>query len=788
VLPDLHPSIANTRVVITTRWGNSAYRPVTVRNIESYYVDTALDNDADTWTVDVGDPNGDLLDLLGRDSEIRAQLFGVGQEGIDFLITGIADDAQYEDGTWTLTGRDYSSLATDSTVRPSQFRHVRAWSIVAEQAKFLGFTKTSLSRAGMVKKVQYTDGSESYWDFWYRLYRKEKMWIWCEPNGLLVAGRLNYNQSPTYYLGDPLDDDPDYIIRQSIPVIGAVMRKSTQARVYEVLVYGHKGDNGFSTTARDGTMAAWVRKPRKVMLDTESHTIKGAQKTGWEEIFEGKVGSKEYRITIADPGFAIKQNRIARLHLSDIGLLGNFFVVGSRVQASSDGFVQEIRLREKQYAVTRRVPSDPKLITNDPKDKAVISSLGAAVEQANGQIPIGWGDYYVKAAKQFHGKMDFNLFLATLIAISDQETGGSFKNERQNGGPGGDHIDWYPYDGSSLGVKGDTGKGVVTGQGESRSDYEEKFANEIGGQFNLSMEFGVGPMQLTSRGLKNEADDRLRQNFRNQYEGGRWHPEYNIWIGAKNLAACVDGVNAIRDIDMWLAADAYNRGIAGALSYFAANGHISPYGISVKSKVYNDPGYLTTVKGAVQAAQEAAKAARDGETDISGSSSALISNVTPQQILRFFNSYNATKASPVDRRNAIALCAMWGFYHADEIHYSNGAFRMKDFAPPPNVPENTDCSGFVTWCYRVAGVLDPNGNNYNGLGFTGSLWDTGQHISIVQLRIGDLVFYGDPHSFNSHVTVFIGNGQVISMGSEPGPFVLPIRYRADISGFATYNV
>lgn len=786
MLSDLHPSVQNTRAVITTRWGDSAYRPVTVRNIENYYVDTALDNDADSWTLTVGDPNGDLMDLLKRDAEIRVQLFGVGQEGIDYLVTGIADDAQYEDGSWALTGRDFSSLATDSTVQPMQFRHVRAWSIVEEQAKFLGFHQTSLSKAGMVKKIQYTDGSESYWDFWYRLYRKEKMWLWCEPNGMLVAGRLNYNQAPAYYIGDPLDSDSANIVKQHIPITGAVLRKSTQARVYEVLVYGHKGDNGFSTTVRDTTMSGWLKKPRKVMLDTESHTIKGAQKTGWEEIFEGKVGSTEFRVTIADPGFPIRQNRIARLNIKSIGLFGNFFVVGTRVQAGPDGFVQEVRLRERQYAISRRVPADPKLITNEPQNAVTISSLGQAIEQG-ANIPTGWGDYFVKSAKQWHGKMDFRLFLATLLGISDQETGGSFQNERQNGGPGGDHISWYPFVepavGASAGIPGRPTVGP-----ETRDEWQQKFANEIGGKYNLKMEFGVGPMQLTSRGLKEEADDRLKQNFRDQYAGGRWHPEHNIWIAGKDLAACISGVNAVRDIDMWLAVDAYNRGIAGAIAYFATNGHISPYGISVKNKVYNDPGYLTAVKGAVQAAQEAAKAARDGDTNITGSGSTPISQATPQQILNFFNNYNPTKATSVEKRTAMASAAMWGYYHRDEIDYSRGPERMRDFGSPPNVPGATDCSGFVTWCYFVAGAVDPNGNNYNGAGFTGDLWDTGQHISVVQLKVGDLVFYGNPHSVNSHVCIYIGNNQVVSNGSQADPLVFPVNYRSDLSGFATYSV
>lgn len=585
--PDLRPDLRDLRVVVNTRWKN-AYADLPIYSVESYYVDTALDNDADTWNVQMGDPRGDYMELMTRDSEIRAKLFGIGQQGM--IMTGIGDEAGYSEGSWTLTGRDYSSLATDSTVPPTHFRQVRAWAVVESQAKDLGFRNRNLAKGTMVKKVQFTDGSESYWDFWWRLYRKEKMWIWCNPDGTLIASTLNYNGAISYYLGDPRPSDSASLRQAHIPVEALEIRKTTQQRVGEVHVWWHKGDNGKRTIVKDPTTAGWIKRPIKIMLDTDAHSENAAKKTALEEIFEGKVGSVEFRVTIPDPGFPIRTNTIARLNLPDIGLFGEFFVVGVRMQADSGGFVQEVRLREKQYAITRRIPTDPKQKTNTPGPGTMASGLGAGVEGTTG-VPAGWGDYFAKAAKQWHGPWDYQLFLATLIAISDQETGGSFQNERQNGGPGGDHITWYPYK-TASGQPTNTTTYPVTVD-ESRAAWERKFANEKG-SYGIGFEAGVGPMQLTSRGYKYAADDRLRADFRNEFSGGRWHPEHNIWVGAQvlrsKLAAAVGDTG--RDIDMWAGVAAYNGSGAAAAAYAQ----------KVKAKVFNVPGYLPNVRSAIQEA------------------------------------------------------------------------------------------------------------------------------------------------------------------------------------------
>jgi cell wall-associated NlpC family hydrolase len=81
-------------------------------------------------------------------------------------------------------------------------------------------------------------------------------------------------------------------------------------------------------------------------------------------------------------------------------------------------------------------------------------------------------------------------------------------------------------------------------------------------------------------------------------------------------------------------------------------------------------------------------------------------------------------------------------------------------------------------------LKDPNGLNYNGWGFTGTQIQHGKRISVVQLKPGDLVFYGR-HGI-SHVAIYVGNGRVVSHGSESGPLLLSTYYRSDLQYAISY--
>jgi murein DD-endopeptidase MepM/ murein hydrolase activator NlpD/prophage tail gpP-like protein len=570
--PILNPS--KCRAVITTEWTTDRkYRRKVFSTVESYWIDSAFDNDSDQWTVQIGDPDSELMALMKRDAEVRVQLFGVGQN-IEYLHSGFADEIFYTTtgGSWTISGRDMSSLAVDSIAPPQVYKHVRAANLIGSQARHIGMTGNINLKKTPVYKREYTDGSESYWEFWYRLLRKDQMWLWSGPDGSLNAGELNYSDAPTYFLGQPPAGASRSVARKYIPIIEGEFTKNVRGRVYEVWVQGHKGDEGFVGKAFDPMMRHWIKKPRKIVDDATAQNQKAAVRHAWEEIFESKVGELEFKITIADPMYFIRQNRIARLRIPGT-IDKEFFVVGTRVQADEQGFVQEVRLREKQFAASRRVPEDPKLAY--PPTREQTTGVGVNIQTGSKN----WGDYFVKAAREFCGPWNFNLFLAVLLGICDQETG--FTNERVLTGVY-DHMEWFDFK-----AQRDYPDDPIVSHGLTYEQYKRAFENE-------NPTRAVGPMQLYTLSYKHWADDWFKPNFHDQYKGGRWHPEFNIRAGARALAGKLAGLPP-KDENIWQGVRAYNGSGAAA----------DKYARQVKAKVLTNPGYLQQVQQAYQAAQQA---------------------------------------------------------------------------------------------------------------------------------------------------------------------------------------
>lgn len=119
------------------------------------------------------------------------------------------------------------------------------------------------------------------------------------------------------------------------------------------------------------------------------------------------------------------------------------------------------------------------------------------------------------------------------------------------------------------------------------------------------------------------------------------------------------------------------------------------------------------------------------------------------------------RPSPRDR---IVSVARKGVRNEPRIHYK----EIRPFPLTFRLPLTTDCSGFATLCYRLAGLPDPNGLNYNGTGYTGTLLDHGKPV--ITPEPGDLVFYGPGTAL--HVAVVVKGGfdpLTISHGKEGGP-------------------
>ena len=126
-------------------------------------------------------------------------------------------------------------------------------------------------------------------------------------------------------------------------------------------------------------------------------------------------------------------------------------------------------------------------------------------------------------------------------------------------------------------------------------------------------------------------------------------------------------------------------------------------------------------------------------------------------------------------RSSLTKIARWGAANEHSIHYTqddrrDDYLRLAAYA----LPIWTDCSGFVTLCYKWAGLPDPNGLGYHELGYTGSLLDHCREIEPNHAKPGDVIVYGP--ATGDHTVIIVGaqpDGSVLvaSHGQESGPAI-----------------
>jgi hypothetical protein len=114
---------------------------------------------------------------------------------------------------------------------------------------------------------------------------------------------------------------------------------------------------------------------------------------------------------------------------------------------------------------------------------------------------------------------------------------------------------------------------------------------------------------------------------------------------------------------------------------------------------------------------------------------------------------------------------------SDKAHWNYAEVR-----PIPRLPARTsssittDCSGFVTMMAEWSEMPDPNGLNYNGTGYTGTMLSHLPHIPFDETWRGDLCVFGG--GTGTHVVVLAIGGvreadpMVYSHGFQGGPIAL----------------
>lgn len=714
--------------VITAALGRGGTRQFPLKRVQAYAVDQSIDNDADSFSFDVGNIDNDLELLLDRDVEVRANLFITDQQGATKQIfSGICDDVQQTlETTLSFQGRDVpSSLSVDSDALPGRWSHLQPQKFIAARAMALGISNIKIAKMSQMSKL-YTDGSEKEWSLWYRIARNKGMWQWSDNTGALIIDKLGYALTPTYKFGHPVSGSASGWLQ----VEDVTRIKSTAGRKRRVIVYGEDAKKGQAFIAQgvDTTIGGWKKKPLSILTSSIAKSTADAQKEANEEIFDSIVGSQEISLTVQDTGVLIEQNKMAVVNIPERGITGTWFIVGVQRTGGAAGFTQLVRLREKGFAVSKKIPQAP-VLAKDPNAVDTNGRPAGSIAAALSGMPgIRWADSFVRAANEYGVKngWDFAVFLGVLLSICQQET--SFHNIRQRHSGAINDEEWLPYEswvnsGARLSSKESAANLQVL--------WQETFANAGKNIINpfTPDEAGVGPMQLTSTGVKALADKfgwSGKSNY-DEYAGGRWNTDSNILAAASLL---IDKLKAFPPADptnpdtIWVGVQRYNGSGPDAVAYAK----------SVKT-LYLQFGEIA--KSAV-AATAAIPAGATTNVTIPGYGVLKLDSNVPNEV-----------------RKAINFC----------LRHFGDAYEWGGFGP------NYDCSGLVTAALefgspQLNAILAGRGES------TYTLFKRGRFRAVTkdQLLPGDLVFFrGDPPE---HVGMYLADGLFIHDNHPGGGVVI----------------
>lgn len=744
--------------LLTVATGNTkGLLQLPVLTVETWATEQSMDNDADTFSVDLGNVNGTLLPLLNRDAEVRVALFLDNLKSApQQIFAGIADDVVLtEDQTLSIEGRDVpTALAVDTDAFPGWFNKFMPKQWIEKRALAVGISTTRIPKMSMIDRLG-TDGSETEWALWYRVARMKGMYMWSDNLGRLIIDHLGYDLKPSYFFGHrPARDTKN----DWLPIEPPLTYTSTkQSRKYKAIVFGEdakaaqagtakkpkKTGFGIISTQVDPTIGSWKKKSLTIITSTTAKNQADLDKEAKEEIFESIVGAQEIQVVIRDTGDLIAQNMMARVNLPEYGLSNKlYFVVGVSRAAGPDGMTQKVRLREQNFALSERVPDQPAIASQT----TAISRNQASVAAAIGGLGVPWASSFTRAANDYGvaNGWDFAVFLGAMLAICQDETG--FTNERQIFPGAINHKTWYkkPDGSDQLGIKAATPEHPTPTNAPNTTAaevliWQKTFANSGGNSLNPNTpdEAGVGPMQLTSvgDGTVRSPGKLLADNFgwngvprQNEYDGGRWNPDSNIRAAGALLAAKLKEVNAdpTQADTIWAGVEAYNGGPDKAA-----------YVARVKA-IYNQ-NFAPTAPSSVADAVGSVQSLLPGST-------AVLSTAPDGTALPALPAN-----TPPEVRKAIAFCEA----------------RLGDPYEWGGDGPDYDCSGLVTAAlnsgaqYLRNELGSPGGGVQSQRETTVTLWTKGrfQDIPKDKLRPGDLVFFdGDPPN---HVGMYIGGGMMI---------------------------
>ena len=311
-----------------------------INRMSEYNVETSLDIPADYFNIIIENPVDNKGFGLNADVFNPNDTFKI-SENYGIILNGVADDTdEYWDEGGSkieLSGRDISMLLLENDAEPRTYNKLKLSAFINKIAGPYGFKAKVNSKYDKVINKIVVEVGDSEWDCIFRETKKLDMWLWCEPDGTLVADKLNYSGAPSYKFSNDLSIDAIRIKKFSKKKRGADIKN-------EVWVRG-QGKKAFTAKYKDNDLTNKGYKRRMIIEDGEAKNIKDGQDKGKKLVQERKRGSFEIELTI-NGKHEVKTNKTAYVKDKVTKTEGTFFIVGVRDKKNDNiGHEKIIRLR-----------------------------------------------------------------------------------------------------------------------------------------------------------------------------------------------------------------------------------------------------------------------------------------------------------------------------------------------------------------------------------------------------------------------------------------------------------
>lgn len=311
-----------------------------INRMSEYDVETSLDIPADYFNIIIENPIDDKGYGVNADIFNPNDTFKI-SERYGVILNGVADDVDEfwdEDGSKIeIVGRDKSMLLLENDAEPRTYNKLKLSAYINKIAGPYGFKARVNSKYDKVINKIVVEVGDSEWDTIFRETKKLDMWLWCEPDGTLVADKLNYGGKAEYKFSNDLSVEAIRMKKFSKKKRGADIKN-------EVWVRGH-GNKAFTAKYKDKDLSSKGYNRRMIIEDGEAKNISKGEEIAKRHVQERKRGSFEIELTIHGK-HEVKTNKTAYVKDKVTKTEGTFFIVGVRDKKNDNiGHVKIIRLR-----------------------------------------------------------------------------------------------------------------------------------------------------------------------------------------------------------------------------------------------------------------------------------------------------------------------------------------------------------------------------------------------------------------------------------------------------------